>query len=168
MGQENHSRQLSESNKQTGISTAIPFQDIPNLLTSHHLALLWEKMTSTYGHRWISSYGETDDGTWLNGLRGLLPDDLAKGYGRMIEQQYDWPPTLPEFRKLCFGLNEEYALEVAARELKIRMGTFDYNKLTNYELERKKKAFLPNVIRNHEEQIISRNKTEYERLNAPV
>ena len=59
-------------------------------------------MARIYGHRWTSSYGETDDGTWLKGLQGLTPAQVGRGLSRCATHRPDgWPPTLPEFRALC-------------------------------------------------------------------
>ncbi len=62
---------------------------------------LWERMTAIYGHRWTSAYGNEDDGTWLQGLAGVTPDQIAAGLSRCLERGDGWPPTLPEFRALC-------------------------------------------------------------------
>lgn len=61
---------------------------------------LWDKMTRIYGHKW-SSMSECDDGTWLEGLRGYSPEDLASGLRGCLTRTDDWPPDLPEFRQLC-------------------------------------------------------------------
>lgn len=54
-----------------------------------------------YGHKWTSSYGDRDDGTWLDGLAGLAPDDIAAGLRRCVASGEAWPPSLPEFRAAC-------------------------------------------------------------------
>lgn len=60
-------------------------------------------MARIYGHRWTSSYHDSDDGTWLAGLRDLIPEELAHGLRACIHRAEEWPPTLPEFRRLCLG-----------------------------------------------------------------
>lgn len=59
-------------------------------------------MTRIYGHRW-SSLSVSDDGTWLMGLRGVSPDQVAAGLSELVKNHSEWPPTLPEFRGLCLG-----------------------------------------------------------------
>ena len=71
------------------------------------MAQLWEKLSRIYGHRWTSGFGEADDGTWLTGLRDLLPEELAAGLRACIRREDDWPPTLPEFRRLCLGYEDK-------------------------------------------------------------
>lgn len=64
-------------------------------------------MANLYGHRWVSGYGEADDGTWLRGLRGLTPMQLANGLNACCESGDAWPPSLPVFRALCKGTREK-------------------------------------------------------------
>lgn len=58
-------------------------------------------MAKIYGHRWVSSYGETDDGTWLSGLYDVTPDQVRNGLEKLRVSAQGWPPTLPEFRSMC-------------------------------------------------------------------
>ena len=55
-------------------------------------------------------FGEADDGTWLTGLRELLPEELARGVRAYINRTDAWPPSLPEFRALCLGILEAYLI----------------------------------------------------------
>lgn len=71
-------------------------------ITRDHIDELWKHMVMTYGHKWVSNYGEADhDDTWLLGLQGKQPSEL--GWGVLASQQkyLEWPPTLPQFRALC-------------------------------------------------------------------
>lgn len=100
-----------------------------------------------YGHRWTSSYGEKDDGTWLEGLRGLTATHLAKGINRMINRCGDWPPTLPVFRRLCMDHPDmDEAIDRAMRQtcsgpvpkaMRRKIGSWDLNHLPERELRRK-------------------------------
>ena len=67
-------------------------------------------MTSIYGHRWTSQYGDCDaDNTWAFGLLGLSPEQFSAGLhlcvamsaDRVRTGDEDWPPTLGEFRAYC-------------------------------------------------------------------
>tara|TARA_R110001592_G_scaffold187861_1_gene432774 strand:+ start:70 stop:504 length:435 start_codon:yes stop_codon:yes gene_type:complete len=62
----------------------------------------WLRMTQIYGHKWSSSFGEGDhDNTWAKGLADLTVDELKKGFIACVKSGEAWPPTLPEFRRLC-------------------------------------------------------------------
>jgi hypothetical protein len=54
-----------------------------------------------YGHRWTSQQGEEPNDTWIRGTYGLTTDQIARGLSQCVNLAHDWPPTLPEFRKLC-------------------------------------------------------------------
>lgn len=62
----------------------------------------WLRMTQIYGHKWASSFGESDtDDTWAKGLADLTVDEMKKGFIACVKSGEAWPPTLPEFRRLC-------------------------------------------------------------------
>jgi hypothetical protein len=72
----------------------------------------WQRMLSIYGHKWASHLGQADDGTgtltdaaktWQKGLSGVTIDQLKHGFDALIFKNHDWPPSLPEFRKLCLS-----------------------------------------------------------------
>lgn len=56
-----------------------------------------------YGHRWVSSFGdEIDPGhIWAAVLRGLTKDDVSRGFNKIVELRLEWPPSAPEFLKMC-------------------------------------------------------------------
>ena len=88
-----------------------PTSSSQNLLKERHIANLWQRMVKIYGHRWTSSYGETDDGTWLKALQALTPAQVGWGLSRCATHRADgWPPTLPEFRALCTPTAEDLGL----------------------------------------------------------
>jgi hypothetical protein len=58
-------------------------------------------MGATFGHRWISSYGAEPSSTWLAGLVDMTPEELRTGLVACLTWEPVWPPTLPQFRKLC-------------------------------------------------------------------
>ena len=62
----------------------------------------WLRMTEIYGHKWISSYGETDqDGTWAKCLADLTGQQLKNGFATCMTNGEAWPPSLPQFRAFC-------------------------------------------------------------------
>ena len=67
------------------------------------VAMVWQLMSSLYGHKWVSSYGaEVDpDHVWAATLYGLAESQIRYGMRQCVDQALDWPPSAPEFRKLC-------------------------------------------------------------------
>lgn len=65
------------------------------------IRILWEKMAAIFGHKWVSSFGETDDGTWLRVLSGLTREQIAAGLRACLNRNDVWPPGAAEFRRLC-------------------------------------------------------------------
>jgi hypothetical protein len=74
------------------------------------MAHIWKRMLAIYGHKWASHLGEAanDDGTlsdsaktWQKGLVGMTLDNLKNGFDALVMHNLEWPPSLPEFRKLC-------------------------------------------------------------------
>jgi hypothetical protein len=69
---------------------------------------LWLRMTEIYGHRWTSAYGVDQEAgagkTWAQGLAGLTTMQIGLGIERALLSAEEWPPTLPKFRALCFGI----------------------------------------------------------------
>lgn len=64
-------------------------------------------MAMVYGHRWVSSYGEADDGTWLSGLHDVTTDQIGAGLEKCRTSKEGWPPTLPEFRAMCLPVKRD-------------------------------------------------------------
>lgn len=78
-----------------------------------HIDHLWYRMAGIFGHKWVSSYGETPSDTWLAALSHLSPDQLLEGILRCLRWPDKWPPTLPEFIELCEqGKKEFYVAKV--------------------------------------------------------
>ncbi len=125
-------QRLSESEKREA-----SVQNLPQLLTSQHVTTLWEKMTRLYGHKW-SSVSESDDGTWLDALRGLTPAQLGYGWRKMIDcGEYDWPPSAPEFRRLCVDVDQG-ALEHYIRRFAFKgIDSYSVGTMTQKEQDRR-------------------------------
>jgi hypothetical protein len=64
-------------------------------------------MAMIYGHKWTSSYGEKDDGTWLKGLYDITPEQVGVGLEKCRTSDDEWPPTLPIFRYRCLPPKKE-------------------------------------------------------------
>lgn len=124
------------------MSNKISAQPLPETI----VAKLWRLMTEVFGHRWASAYGASDSGTWAKGLAGLDSEDVGRGVRRVIEAGMDWPPSLPEFRKLCepdeadLGLptmNQAYRA-AARRDWSLHLAVYHAAKIVGiWELEQK-------------------------------
>lgn len=64
---------------------------------------LFDRMLLHYGKRFTDQWGGADPGRltqhWANELAGFTPAELSKGYAAL--EGRDWPPTVPEFKRLC-------------------------------------------------------------------
>jgi hypothetical protein len=60
-------------------------------------------MAEMYGHRWTGSFGVSADQShaWASALSGLNGEQIAVGLVAVTLRGDDWPPSAPEFRKLC-------------------------------------------------------------------
>jgi hypothetical protein len=75
------------------------------------MSQFWAKMIGLYGYKWTSQMGDVLDGnhlsitakTWREGLAGLTRKQIGKGFSALLEKTLEWPPSLPEFRRLCIG-----------------------------------------------------------------
>lgn len=92
------------------------------------------KMARLYGSRWTSHFGEADDGTWLKGLSGLAPKDIAYGYEQILMSGEEWPPGLPEFRAVCLGITDEEINGWIERAAKQKVDSFTWNQLSHRDL----------------------------------
>ena len=83
---------------------------------------VWQLMGSMYGHRWTSSFGDSvdPDRVWAATLAGLNEAQVRYGMRQCVAQGHEWPPSAPEFRKLCTGTSdvswEHKRVEAADRE----------------------------------------------------
>ncbi|MDI9240761.1 hypothetical protein QLQ15_17800 [Lysobacter sp. LF1] len=78
------------------------------------LARLWLAAQAVWGHKWTSMQGDLPiDGTgrltvagniWANGLRGLTERQVLDAFDRMAKEGREWPPNLPELRKIAAGV----------------------------------------------------------------
>lgn len=62
------------------------------------------RMTEIFGSRWTSQYPRAALDTWAKGLADMTRDQLARGVNACVAGALEWPPTLPEFRKLCLTI----------------------------------------------------------------
>jgi len=69
---------------------------------------IWLVMNTLYGHRWHSSQGMKPSALalalWADALEGLDETQIKTGIKACSKLGDDWPPSLPQFRKLCLGI----------------------------------------------------------------
>jgi len=69
---------------------------------------IWLAMSTIYGHRWISGYGAQPNTLavqlWGEGLEGLDETQIKTGIQACFKLTDEWPPSLPQFRKLCLDI----------------------------------------------------------------
>jgi hypothetical protein len=79
-------------------------------LTDEVMAALWKTLGDMYGTKWREAFGSffTQTGeisrtvvTWSEALYEVTPERLRRGLNACLERDSPWPPTLPEFMKLC-------------------------------------------------------------------
>lgn len=88
-------------------------------ITADVIGQLWERMAMIYGHRWVSAYGDADDGTWRRALAGFTREQIGLGINHAVKSGDPWPPTLPQFRAWCLPTAAELGIpnfESAYRE----------------------------------------------------
>ena len=80
------------------------------MAVSQDIDELWLRMSKMYGHKFTSTYGTLDDGTWCRGLSDLAPAQLGVGLSRCVTRKDPWPPNLPEFRGMCLPTAQDLGI----------------------------------------------------------
>jgi len=69
---------------------------------------IWLAMNTLYGHRWHSSQGMEPSAAavalWTDALEGLDENQIKTGIKSCLKLDDDWPPSLPQFRKMCLAI----------------------------------------------------------------
>lgn len=108
------SRQTSHENERRAL-----------LLPRDEIQEVWRLMTHLYGHKWTSSHGDQVDpgNVWAACLRGVSTEQVRRGLNQCVVRGLEWPPSAPEFRKLCTGEDaaswEHARVKAADREAEI-------------------------------------------------
>jgi hypothetical protein len=86
----------------------------PAITEARLLRRLWERMAAIFPHRWTSAMGASPQDstgaltiagdTWGRMLADLTPEQFARGLEACGAGSDGWPPSLPEFRGMCFGI----------------------------------------------------------------
>ncbi len=100
------------------------------MVTPKVVGWLWIQLAQAFGHRFVSQFGEKDDGTWYEGLKDLSAETVRRGFYHLLksfsaEEKRSgqiWPPNLKEFRWWCEDQENQNSTE-----------------------QQRKRAMLPNV-----------------------
>ena len=92
---------LPASSEQTSVNEKLNASTSQSTCDAETIRILWEKMAAIYGHKWVSSFGESDDGTWLRVMTGITREQIAAGLRACLTREDVWPPGAAEFRRLC-------------------------------------------------------------------
>ena len=68
-------------------------------LTAQETTRLISKMRALYGRKFDQQWSGVDPQMLAGGLQGLTSQELACGVNALM--RHDWPPTVPEFRRMC-------------------------------------------------------------------
>jgi len=73
------------------------------MLERDDIKKLFAILQAHYGHRWTTAYADPEImklaiSEWHRVLKGFRPEDVCNGMNRWAS---DWPPTLPEFSRMC-------------------------------------------------------------------
>jgi len=73
------------------------------------MAVIWLIFARMFGNKWTITYGEDidPDNVWANLLAGLSQEQINKGFKRVEDSGKEWPPSGPEFKKMCTELTSE-------------------------------------------------------------
>lgn len=81
----------------------IPTSSTSTPLPENWVELLFERMLLDYGKKFTDQWGAADMDAliahWSNELAGFRGAELDRGLAALATK--DWPPTLPEFKRLC-------------------------------------------------------------------
>jgi hypothetical protein len=84
---------------------------------------IFNRMSGMYGSKFAEAWKgvaiETVKETWSEALAGFGGEEIKRGLSGCLSRE--WPPTLPEFIKLCRPhMDHEVAFEIAAKQLPLR------------------------------------------------
>ena len=135
---------------------------------NERIMALFVWMAAVYGRTWTGQYaGETAKvalAVWADGLADLTDEHLEAGKRATLKRHGDWPPPLPEFRRLCLGLGgDEDAVQAAMARDKGHpiagyiidgISSWDWNHMSTKDLERRCRGGLEAARRLAEEDSI--------------
>jgi hypothetical protein len=78
------------------------------------MALLWARMSGTYGAKWTQQFGTDSNGPqaklWRDGLQDIDRQQLLAALDADVKRGSAFVPTLPEFRALCLDIPSVFSV----------------------------------------------------------
>jgi len=74
----------------------------------------WAAMEEIYGKAWVKQFGDKPTQIWTRKLYELGMEKIASGIDYLIDNNYKFPPSLPEFTKVCNIKRPAYHSNVVA------------------------------------------------------
>ena len=75
-------------------------------MSEEWILALFARLRAIYGKRFLDLYpGDTLDAAmdeWRHGLKNMTGEQVKKGL-EYCREQYQWPPSIAEFRNACLG-----------------------------------------------------------------
>jgi len=68
---------------------------------------VWAAMVGMYGQAWINKFGEEPDRFWSGFLNGITPARIQRALRYTLENDKEFPPSLPKFKGYCRPTFEE-------------------------------------------------------------
>lgn len=82
-----------------------------DIATINRVSRLWTVMQAHFGSRWLLDYGDAIEpatghlgaiaAVWAATLETVSNNAIANGLKALLSRQSEYPPTLPEFMRLC-------------------------------------------------------------------
>ena len=74
----------------------------------------WEAMGEIYGKAWAKQFGTEPAPLWTRKLYELGVEKIKIGINELIDNNYKFPPSLPEFIQACKKVKPAYHSNVVA------------------------------------------------------
>ena len=79
------------------------------MITRGDISQLWEDLTQAFGHKFLSNFGDRDNGVWFEALKNLTKVEVSQGFDNLLktitpeerEKKQAWPPNVKEFYLYC-------------------------------------------------------------------
>lgn len=89
-----------------------PLPERPSALPDAWIESLFDRLEASYGSKWLAMWGNTNlanvRALWAEKLSGFAENPKALSHALNCLDEHPFPPTLPEFLKLCRNAPEPY------------------------------------------------------------
>jgi len=118
--------ELKKYNEETELARAL-YSSPEYIRRVKIMTALWDRMTGRFnsGQSWINAYGKAGGSgfkTWLDDLGDMTENQIARGVKSAKDWPQAYPPTLPQFRKLCLTIRPEEKPNFTDRRIESEKG----------------------------------------------